>query len=319
MSAVFFDATFDDEMRRKKLYRGHLFVYSPRASMLALCEFARDLIRQAFHPLDPQEAQHQLPVEEYAAVLTRLKPLFINHPDSKRYLQQILIELGCDPEKSYLDVPRMRTATSHGYLTTGIAYAWHPHRDTWYSAPMCQLNWWMPIFELDPENAMAFHPRYWSQPVANDSQRYNYYEWNRHHRPSASQFLKEDPRPLPRPSEPVELHPQIRLLPPVGGIIIFSGAQMHSTVPNTSGVTRFSIDFRTVHLDDVAAKRGAPNLDGACTGTSLRDFLRVADLARIPDEIIHLYDDGTEASGDLVYPGTPADAPSAPIMAEDGK
>jgi hypothetical protein len=195
----------------------------------------------------------------------------------------------------------MRTATSNGYLTTGIAYAWHPHRDTWYSAPLCQLNWWMPIYELEPENAMAFHPRYWTQAVKNDSARYNYYEWNRHHRPNASQFIKADPRPLPRPLEPVELDPQIRLLPPVGGLIIFSGAQLHSTVPNTSGRTRFSIDFRTVHLDDVAAKRGAPNIDSACTGTSLRDFLCVSDLSQIPDEIIARYDDGTEGAGDLIY------------------
>ncbi|MGW4247338.1 hypothetical protein ACWELQ_33145, partial [Nocardia sp. NPDC004722] len=31
-------------------------------------------------------------------------------------------------------------------------------------------------------------------------------------------------------------------------------------LPNTSGVTRFSIDFRTVHLGDVTAVRGARNV-----------------------------------------------------------
>jgi hypothetical protein len=309
MNSVFFDPAVSDQARRERLYSGQLFVYSPRPGAMALREFARELVRQAFFPYEPEEAQYQMPVEDYAGLLARLKPQFINHPESKRYLQQLLIELGCDPERTYFDVPRMRTATSHGYLTTGIAYAWHPHRDTWYSAPTCQLNWWMPIYELEPDNAMAFHPRHWSQPVPNDSQRYNYYEWNRHHRPAASQFLKEDPRPLPRPLEPIELDHQVRLLPPVGGLIIFSAAQLHSTVPNTSGRTRFSIDFRTVHLDDVAAKRGAPNIDGACTGTSLRDFLQVKDLSRIPDSIVALYDDGTEAGGDLVYSPEGVDAP----------
>ena len=46
----------------------------------------------------------------------------------------VLTDLGADPEKTYWTVPRMRTATSNSYLTTGIAYASHPHRDTWYSA-----------------------------------------------------------------------------------------------------------------------------------------------------------------------------------------
>jgi hypothetical protein len=119
--------------------------------------------------------------------------------------------------------------------------------------------------------------------------------------PNVAQLIKEDTRPLPRPVEPVELDPQIRLICPVGGIILFSAAQLHSSVPNTSGVTRFSIDFRTVHLDDVVAKRGAPNVDASCTGTTMRDYLRATDFTHIPDDIIALYDDGTEADGELLY------------------
>ncbi len=84
--------------------------------------------------------------------------------------------------------------------------------------------------------------------------------------------------------------------------MIFSAAQMHSTVPNTSGRTRFSIDFRTVHLDDVVAKLGAPNIDSACTGTVLRDFLRGTDFTHIPEEIVKLYDDGNPIDdGVLVF------------------
>ena len=82
---------------------------------------------------------------------------------------------------------------------------------------------------------------------------------------------------------------------------MFSAAQMHSSVPNTSGVTRFSIDFRTVNLSDAAEKRGAPNIDSACTGTSMRDFLRGTDLSRISDDVIALYDDDSAAEGELIY------------------
>jgi hypothetical protein len=44
-------------------------------------------------------------------------------------------------EHVIFDMPRLRSSTSDNYLTTGIAYEWHPHRDTWYSAPQCQINW----------------------------------------------------------------------------------------------------------------------------------------------------------------------------------
>ncbi len=71
---------------------------------------------------------------------------------------------------------------------------------------------------------------------------------------------------------------------------MFSAAQLHSTVPNTSGRTRFSVDFRTVHLDDVTAGTGAPNVDSACTGTTMGDYLRATDLTDIAGDLIERYE-----------------------------
>jgi len=290
MDAIFFDARVDDDTRRKQLYQGQLFVYSAGPSSLGLCDHARSMIADAFAPLDPRTAQYDLPVEKYAAILAELKPAFIHHPKSKQFIQGILGDLGCDPLKTYFDVPRMRSATHGDYLTTGIAYAFHPHRDTWYSAPFSQINFWMPIYDIEPANSMAFHLRYWSQPVRNGSREYNYDEWNRTSRKTAAQHIKSDTRKQPKPEEPVELDPQIRVIAQVGGLLVFSGAHLHSTVPNTSGYTRFSIDFRTVHLDDVERRAGAPNIDSACTGTTMRDYLRASDLSHLPEDLIALYD-----------------------------
>jgi len=59
-----------------------------------------------------------------------LKPKFIHHPKSKQYIQGTLNELGRDLSKTYFDVPRLRTMTHGDCLTAGLAYAFHPHRDT---------------------------------------------------------------------------------------------------------------------------------------------------------------------------------------------
>lgn len=308
MDTVSFDAPITDDERRAGQYAGRVYVYSATPESRAFIAFAAELIREAFHPLDPERAQYALPVERYAEILGMLKPRFIHHPDSKRHLAAVLASYGCDLDQVYFDVPRLRSSTSDRFLTTGIAYAWHPHRDTWYSAPPCQLNWWTPVFPLAAENAMAFHPRYWGHGVANSSREYNYYRWNQQHRGGhVTQYVKADPRPLPRATEPIELEPQLRLLPPPGGMLMFSGAQLHSSVPNTSGRTRWSIDFRTVHLGDAAARRGAPRTDEQCTGTTMRDYLRASDHRRLPEDIIAMYNDGSEDTGDLVYdPGAAA-------------
>jgi hypothetical protein len=94
------------------LFEGQLFVYAPRRSTLAFIKFARTLIEEAIAPLDPETVQYHLSVEQYAAILMKLEPGFIHHPESKRLIQGIFNEMGCDLDKTYFDVPKMRRSTS---------------------------------------------------------------------------------------------------------------------------------------------------------------------------------------------------------------
>ncbi len=146
MTTVLFNPDISDEERRTRLYGGQVLVYSASPESLALIEHARTLIAEAFGAADPQTAQHDMSVEDFAALLAELKPKFIHHPESKERIRALLASYGCDLDRTYFDVPRTRTSTSGDYLTSGISYAFHPHRDTWYSAPFSQLNWWIPVF-----------------------------------------------------------------------------------------------------------------------------------------------------------------------------
>ena len=307
-TTLFFDSAHGDEERRKNLYAGHIYVYSPRPSTAALCDFARELIVEAFAPLDPPQAQHELPVERFVEIVAPLKPRFIHHPRTKELLRSLLADLGCDMGKTYFDVPRMRVATSDGYLNAGVAYVLHPHRDVWYASPLCQLNWWLPVYPFESESSFAFHPRYWSERVPNSSAEYNHYEWNKTGRKNASQQVGADTRKQPKATAPLELEPEFRVVCPPGGLILFSGAHLHSTVPNSSGRSRFSIDFRTANLDELAAKGGAPNLDTEPTGTTLYELRRADDLSPVPSEIISLYDPNPPADGEGLVFTPPAEA-----------
>lgn len=298
MGSVFIDSAVADKERRERLYAGDVFILSATPGTRALINLARQMLEGAFAPYDPRTIHEQKTPEEVAAILGKLKPQFIHHPECKRIIPQIMLEHGVDLERLYFDVPRLRSAYPSHFLSSGIAYAFHPHRDTWYSAPMCQLNWWLPIYPVEPNNAMGFYPRYFGEAVRNNSEIYNYYEWNTKNRATAMQHVKSDTREQPKAQQ--ELEPvTVRYLPPPGGIIIFSGAQLHETVPNTTGNARYSIDFRTVHYDDVVARRGAPNIDSRCTGTTMRDYMRATDLTHLPEKIIALYDDDS-ANGERV-------------------
>ena len=85
-------------------------------------------------------------------------------------------------------------------------------------------------------------------------------------------------------------------------MILFSGAHLHSTVANTSGRSRFSIDFRTAHHDELKGNGGAKGIDRECTGTTLFELRRASDLSPVPEELIRIYDPNppTDREG-LVY------------------
>ena len=287
---IYLDSHLDQKARRLRLYRGDVFVYSPRPTTIALTAFARQLIEEAFAPLSPEQAQHALPVERFVEVVAPLKPRFIHHPRTLELLRALLCDLSGDAEGTYFDVPRMRVATSHNYLNAGVAYPLHPHRDIWYGSPPCQLNWWLPVFPFEAESSFAFHERYWTEPVPNSSHEYNHYDWNKTGRANAAKEVKTDTRRQPKATGPLQLEPDTRVICPSGGLILFSGAHLHSTVPNTSGRTRFSIDFRTAHHDELSSVGGAPTIDRACTGTTLFELRRLSDLTPVPMDVIRLYD-----------------------------
>jgi hypothetical protein len=69
-------------------------------------------------------------------------------------------------------------------------------------------------------------------------------------------------------------------------VLLFSGNQLHASTPNTSGLSRYSVDFRTVSVPDLMAGRGASLVDAYCTGTAIRDFVSVADESRFGEQAI---------------------------------
>jgi hypothetical protein len=218
MHTIYVDPVKNEEFLRNELYDGQLVVYSARKAMQAVIDHAAGMLNEAFTPFDPLYAQFEMPVEEWVAIFAALKPRFIHHPETMRLLVGVIKELGWDLDQWYVDVPRLRGVTSHGYLTTGVGYAHHPHRDNWWSAPMQQINFWLPIYEYEGSSGMEFYPDYWGVEVPNSSNEFDYYDWNAHGRADAAKMIKSDTRKQPKATISLDLKNKLRLVVPVGGL-----------------------------------------------------------------------------------------------------
>lgn len=281
MPGIYLNHALTYDECRQLVFGGDLLLYSRTAATAALADHAIALATEALAPHDPQSAQDHLAVERFVERIGPLKTRFTNDLRTKELVRDVLAAFGCDLQDTYFDVPRLRVVPHGGYLTSGVSYAYKAHRDIWYSSPAAQVNWWLPVFPVTADRAMSFFPEYWDKAVPNSSADFDYAEWCRVGRQLAVSQVGQDTRKHPLPAAPVSLASELRIAGTKGDTILFSAAHLHATAANTSGRTRFSIDFRTISLSDLAQGRAAPNVDNQSRGTTLGDFLRAADFAPI--------------------------------------
>ena len=273
--AVFVDPQVTSDELRQRLYAGNLIVLTGLPAVSDFVDYARQQLVELFKPHDPEHAHEHLEPAEMARVLGAWKPRFIHADRSKSLVCDIITQVGLPAEHTHYDLPKPRTSFPVGHLTTGVAFAFPWHRDVWYSAPPQQLNWWLPIYEARPDNSMSFDLPCFDKEVPNSSDTFDYYENNAQRLTTATQVGRErQARPGAIDHAPVH---DLVVLPSPGSVLLFSGAQLHTSIPNTSGLARYSVDFRTVDARDLLARRGAPLVDVHSTGTAIRDFHRVSD------------------------------------------
>ena len=281
---IFIDPDLPADGLRQALYSGNLVVLTRLRAVADFVEYTRDQLAELFRPHDPEHAHEHFDPAEMAKLLGYWKPRFIHADKSKSLVCEIATKAGLPAEYTHYDLPKPRTSFPMGHLTTGVAFAFPWHRDVWYSAPAQQLNWWLPVFAARENNSMSFDLPRFDQAVPNSSGTFDYYQNNAKRLTTATQVTKEvQARPGALDHKPVH---ELVVLPAPGEVLLFSGAQLHTSIPNTSGRARYSVDFRTVDARDLLAGRGAPLVDVDCTGTAIRDFHNVASGSAFDEQLV---------------------------------
>ena len=284
MSSILTDPAIDGSELRSRLYAGDLIILTRLKALGEFVSYTRDELTALFAPHDPEHAHEHIDPAKMAEILGAWKPRWIHAERSRELVRTIITEAGFEAVGTHYDVPKPRTSFPVGHLTTGIAFAFPWHRDVWYSAPSQQINWWLPIFPVRETNAMSFDLAHFARAVPNTSSDFDYYQ-NNAQRVSTAKSVGRERQARPAAIDhtpPVDVVP----LPSPGQVLLFSGTQLHRSIPNTSGLARYSVDFRTVDMPDLLSGRGAPQSDAHCTGTAIRDFINVADESSFDEDLV---------------------------------
>lgn len=231
----------------------------------------RAIAEKAFGTSDPQNAESRMDPDAFKAAVKTARQTVDDDVDVNALWHDLLLSLGVDLDDIFGDRLRLRIVPSHA-SHQGLRHQPLPaHRDSWGSGLEAQVNWWMPLYPLSPDRTMVLWPDAFSKPVVNSSGNWSLEAFK------AAQ-AKGEPYPLlpaidagstPPNAMPVLVQP--------GALLAFSSAHLHASRSDRSGISRFSLDTRSVRLSDIRSARGAPNVDNAVAEKQYAWFKRLSD------------------------------------------
>ena len=264
---------------RSAIYAGDVFLAPPTDASQRLVAAARAGLAEALAcaPDEVRDVPQQISNDELFARIGTLRKQLYLEPRFHEAIRDVIAAFDLDPARIAFDPLRLRVIRHRGHENPLAAPVYHPHRDTWYSHPPALIAWWIPLDDLAEHETFVFYPDRFAAAVDNDSEVFDYGDWVRDGWELKIGWQKLSAgieARYPRAALGVDGGRAIGFSCRAGENLVFSGAHFHATLPQATGRTRYSLDFRIVDLDDHAAGLGAPNIDNRSRGSALRDYVQ---------------------------------------------
>ncbi len=261
----------NDKDRANAVFSGAVLIYRALPAMYELVDCLREITRQELGLKDPCLAESELGSADFRLRAGRARQIVRQSDDVARLYKAVLLETGVDVSAIFYDHFKLRFQPSNDISRTRYMRDLPVHRDTWGSKVHAQINWWAPVWPVRADRTIGMFPALWNVPVSNTSAAWSYGEFKQHLNAD-----KDTNYPmLPHCADPPLISEAVPIVIAPGDIMAFSGAHLHCSIPNRSGVARISTETRTVSARDLHHSRSAKNVDCDASVSQLHWFRHV--------------------------------------------
>lgn len=266
------------EQLRSRIYNSDVFLLPPTDASLTIVDTANALLTEYLGE-NPRKVHERWSNDEIFQRIGELRKILFLEPRFHDAARQLIQAIGEDPTRCAFDPIRIRVILHDGHKNPAAKAVYYPHRDTWYAHPQSVVAFWIPLDDLSEEETFVFFPERFQTTIPNDSERFDYDTWV--HKGWGLKIGWQDKKDGEHAHFPGTLGnpdpgPAVGFSCRRGENLLFAGAHYHRTLPQSTGLTRFSLDFRYVNLDDLERNQGAPNVDSRCTGSAVPDYIRTS-------------------------------------------
>lgn len=265
-----------------RLFGGEVIVLPPTRQSLALVDATKEVIGEAPCDNELRQKLNAMPDAALADLTVGLKEKVLQDSSIQAHMHTLVRSSGSglfSGEVLLADSVRLRVIPGGREAAFYKASAFAAHRDSWYANSRAQINWWIPLHDVDDSQSVLFYPSFFDRPIANDSEQFDYATWRNEVGFGKSQLNRGGF--YPRATQPIEPdEPRFAICAEKGSIVLFSAAHLHQTVINKEESVRISLDFRTVDPLHESEGIGAPDLDNRSRGSATIDYRPIHKSAR---------------------------------------
>ncbi|WP_444996306.1 hypothetical protein [Aliikangiella sp. IMCC44359] len=272
------EAAQNNKQLREQLYQGDIYKLATSQASLMLAKDVSKLLCQCFNTEQLDKLHDVLTDTQFFTAMKEVRKQLFTNQYYIDLLREVITSLGFSKEKTIFEPLRLRAMRHNGHTKPEAAAVYYPHRDTWYAHPQCTIVGWIPLHDQNQEQTFEIFPDWLTKPVPNDSEVFDYQQWCAKNWDKKIGWQNKKTgltARYPQTTSQVELGKRIGFSCKQAEQLLFSGAHFHQTLQQTNHLTRLSVDFRVVDIDDLKANLGVANVDNRSVGLATKDYIKL--------------------------------------------